>query len=183
MKVYLASRSPRRQQLLRQIGVNFETVDIEIDEHWHNHEVPHQYVQRMALEKARAAKQKLPDKSGIIIAADTSVVLDDQVLGKALSKSDVTLMLQKLSGRKHTVYTAVAIVSENSENVSLNTSYVSFKVLSGQDIGDYADSEEPLGKAGGYAIQGKAAVFIEKLEGSYSGVMGLPLYETKEMLK
>ncbi len=182
MKIYLASQSPRRQQLLKQIGVDFEIIDLEIDERWHDHELPNHYVQRMALEKVQAARKIVTDKNAILLAADTSVVIDNQVLGKALSKNDAVMMLQKLSGRKHIVYTAVAISTETTEKVLLNTNHVSFKVLSEQEITNYARSGEPVDKAGGYAIQGKAAIFVERLEGSFSGVMGLPLSETAMLL-
>lgn len=181
--IYLASKSPRRQQLLRQIGVDFEVIEIVIDEHWRGEEQPHLYVQRMALEKARAAKNKIVNNSGVIVlAADTSVVLDDKVLGKAENELQAREMLMQLSGRRHYVYTAIAIATESNEQVMLNSSNVSFKVLSEPEIVNYCKTGEPTGKAGGYAIQGKAAAFIERLEGSYSGVMGLPLFETARLL-
>ena len=181
MKINLASTSPRRKQLLEQIGIDFELVDVEIDESWDGKEPAKTYVKRMALEKARAAKSKIQNKLPVL-AADTSVVLDNFILGKAETKEDVIKMLEELSGRTHHVYTAVALITE-TEQVCLNISHVSFRPLSENDILQYCETEEPLGKAGAYAIQGKAAAFIERLEGSYSGVMGLPLYEVSEMLK
>lgn len=182
-KIYLASKSPRRRELLKQIDIDFENVEIEIDEHWHSEELPHLYVQRMALEKARMAKNRLNNNSNfIVLAADTAVVLDDKVLGKAENETLARDMLMQLSGRRHYVYTAIAVVTQSDEQVILNTSNVSFKVLSETEIKDYCNTGEPVGKAGGYAIQGKAATFIERLEGSYSGVMGLPLYETARLL-
>jgi septum formation protein len=182
-KIYLASRSPRRRQLLQQIGVEFEIIDINIDESWRKEEQPRQYVQRMALEKAQAAKSKISDRSEyIVLAADTTVVLDNNVLGKAENEMQAREMLQLLSGRKHYVHTAVAKVTGSNEQVLLNTNAVCFKILSESEIMDYCKTGEPIGKAGGYAIQGKAAIFIERLEGSYSGVMGLPLFETGQLL-
>lgn len=181
MKIYLASTSPRRKQLLEQIGIDFETIDIDIDETWDGQEPAKIYVKRIALEKARAAKSKIQNNLPVL-AADTSVVLDNLILGKAETKEEAAEMLGQLSGRTHHVYTAVALITE-TEQVCLNVSHVSFRPLSDADILQYCETEEPLGKAGAYAIQGKAAAFIERLEGSYSGVMGLPLYELAEMLK
>ncbi len=181
MKIYLASTSPRRKQLLTQIGVDFETIDIDIDETWDGREPTKTYVKRIALEKARAAKSKVHNKLPVL-AADTCVVLDNLILGKAETKEAAAEMLGQLSGRTHHVYTAVALITE-TEQVCLNVSHVSFRPLSDADILQYCETEEPLGKAGAYAIQGKAAAFIERLEGSYSGVMGLPLYEVAEILK
>lgn len=181
MKIYLASTSPRRKQLLEQIGIDFETIDIDINETWDGQEPAKTYVKRIALEKARAAKSKIQNNLPVL-AADTSVVLDNLILGKAETKEEAAEMLGQLSGRTHHVYTAVALITE-TEQVCLNVSHVSFRPLSDADILQYCETEEPLGKAGAYAIQGKAAAFIERLEGSYSGVMGLPLYEVAEILK
>lgn len=181
MKINLASTSPRRKQLLEQIGIDFELVDVEIDETWNGKEPAKTYVQRMALEKARAAKSNIQNNLPVL-ASDTIVVLDSIILGKAGTKEDAINMLRELSGRTHHVYTAVALITE-TEQVCLNINHVSFRPLSETDILQYCETEEPLGKAGAYAIQGKAAAFIERLEGSYSGVMGLPLYEVAEMLK
>lgn len=181
MKINLASTSPRRQQLLKQIGIEFDLINIEIDETWDGKEPTKTYVKRMALEKARAAKTKTQNNLPIL-AADTSVVLDNIILGKAETKEDVIKMLEELSGRTHHVFTAVALITE-TEQVCLNINHVSFRPLSETDILQYCETEEPIGKAGAYAIQGKAAAFIERLEGSYSGVMGLPLYEVSKMLK
>ena len=181
MKINLASTSPRRKQLLEQIGIDFELVDIEIDESWDGHEPAKVHVKRMALEKARAAKSKIQNNLPVI-AADTCVVLDNIILGKSETKDDAIRMLGELSGRIHHVYTAVALITK-IEQVCLNINHVSFRPLTEADIQQYCETEEPLGKAGAYAIQGKAAAFIERLEGSYSGVMGLPLYEVAEMLK
>ena len=181
MKIYLASKSPRRQQLLEQIGIDYEIVDIHIDETWDGVEPAKTYVQRMAREKAAAARKIITGQHPVL-AADTVVVLDDRVLGKAETKDEARAMLGRLSGRTHHVYSAVALITD-SEQVRLNISRVSFRPLTAEMINSYCETGEPLGKAGAYAIQGRAAAFIERLEGSYSGVMGLPLYETIEMLR
>ena len=181
MKINLASTSPRRKQLLEQIGVDFELVNIEIDETWDGQEPAKFHVKRMALEKARAAKSKIQSNLPIL-AADTCVVLDNIILGKAETKDDAIKMLEELSGRTHHVYTAVALIAE-TEQVCLNINHVSFRPLSETDIQQYCETEEPLGKAGAHATQPNGASFVERLEGSYSGVMGLPLYEVAEMLK
>jgi len=181
MKINLASTSPRRKQLLEQIGIDFEQVHVEIDETWDGNEPTKIHVQRMALEKAHAAKSRIQNNLPVL-AADTCVVIDNVILGKAETKEEAIDMLEQLSGRTHHVYTAVALVTE-TEQVCLNINHVSFRPLSETDILHYCETEEPLGKAGAYAIQGEAAAFIDRLEGSYSGVMGLPLYEVSQMLK
>ena len=180
MKIYLASRSPRRSELLDQIGVEFEVIDVDIDESWDDQEKPERYVQRIALEKARAGSA-FSDKNLPVLAADTAVILDEQILGKAENQQDAREMLKRLSGNTHTVLSAVCLIHK-TEQTLFSVNKVTFKKLSIEDINAYCDSDEPLGKAGGYAIQGKAAVFIKHLEGSYSGVMGLPLYETQLLL-
>ena len=166
MKIYLASKSIRRYELLKQIGINFEVVDIDIDESCKENENPITYVRRIAIEKARAGK--LLTKNNFI-------------LGKAEKKEDAINMLEKLSGCTHNVLSAVTIIGQK-ESTKININKVTFKKLSKKDIFNYCESNEPIGKAGGYAIQGKGALFIEKLEGSYSGVMGLPLDETHQLL-
>ena len=180
MAIFLASRSERRQQLLKQLGIEFSMLDIEIDEQCPLTETPRDYVVRMAQEKA--AKGKLAvGQNDIVIAADTSVVLDNHVLGKAETKQQAYDMLSQISGRRHDVMTAVCLLGQ-IETTMLNHSTVCFKPLSQKEIEEYIETGEPLGKAGGYAIQGIAARFIERLEGSYSAVMGLPLFETSELL-
>ncbi|SMN11306.1 Septum formation protein Maf [uncultured Candidatus Thioglobus sp.] len=181
MKINLASNSLRRQKLLQQIGVDFDVIDISINEVWDRQELAKDYVMRMALEKAYAAKLKVHNKAPIL-AADTSVILDDIVLGKAETAQDAKKMLQQLSGRAHQVYTAVALLGAD-ELFRLQISQVHFRCLSETEIMQYCDTQEPLGKAGGYAIQGQGAIFIKHLAGSYSGVMGLPLFEIAEMLQ
>ena len=181
MKIFLASRSPRRRELLNQIGVEFEVVDVDIDESWDGNETPENYVRRISIAKARAGK-KLVHTNLPVLAADTAVVLDGHIMGKAECKGDAIAMLERLSGETHEVLSAVTVIKEQ-EHSRLSISKVTFKDLTRQEIDDYCDCDEPIGKAGGYAIQGKAAVFIERLEGSYSGVMGLPLFETQQLLR
>lgn len=186
MKLRLASRSPRRQQLLAQLGVAFEVLDVEVDERWDGEEPARLHVPRLALEKARAGVACLPGSPRPpVLAADTAVVLDDEVLGKAEDAQGARRMLERLSSRAHQVYTAVALDPGDGRpaRVALSVSTVCMAPLSPAELGHYLASGEPLGKAGGYAIQGLAAAFIARLEGSYSGVMGLPLYETAALLR
>lgn len=180
MKVYLASRSPRRRELLEQIGIEFELVDVEIDENWNGTEKAEDYVCRIAREKAEAGYAMVTNDLPLL-AADTAVVLDGDILGKAESPAMATEMLTRLSGKSHRVLSAVTVI-KNGPRTVMNESIVSFRSLKPEEIKSYVDSGEPIGKAGGYAIQGYAAVFIEQLQGSYSSVMGLPLYETYELL-
>ncbi len=180
MKIILASRSPRRRELLEQIGVEHEVIDIDINESWNENEMPEDYVCRIAIEKARAGKALLK-KNIPVLAADTAVVLDGEILGKAENRNDAITMLTRLSGKTHEVLSAVTVIN-TQEQTKISISKVTFKSLSKKEIENYCNTDEPIGKAGGYAIQGKAAVFIERLEGSYSGVMGLPLFETQQLL-
>ena len=180
MDIYLASRSPRRRELLKQIGIDFEVIDVDIDETWDGKETPENYVRRIATEKARVGKILVKNNLPVL-AADTAVVLDDHILGKAENKDDAIAMLEKLSDKTHEVLSAVTLINAQ-EHTRVNISKVTFKDLSKKEIADYCNTDEPIGKAGGYAIQGKAAIFIERLEGSYSGVMGLPLFETQQLL-
>lgn len=183
MKLYLASQSPRRRELLDQIGIEYECLDVDIDEYWDGQESAHDYVARLALEKARSGYRMLNQNvSYSVIAADTAVVLDDEILGKADNQAEALNMLLKLSGRCHHVYTGIALVGQ-VEQVRVNLNRVFFRPLTQEECDQYCGSGEPIGKAGGYAIQGKAAQFIERLEGSYSGVMGLSLYDTALLLK
>jgi septum formation protein len=182
-QLYLASSSPRRRELLSQIGVSFRTVTPDIPEQVLPEESPEAYVRRLALEKA-AAGLLLADGPAIIIGSDTSVVLDDDILGKPCDKADGLAMLARLSGRSHRVLTAVALMDDGGRKASrLSVSEVVFSNLSTAQCQAYWDTGEPSDKAGGYAIQGRAAAFIEHLSGSYSGVMGLPLFETAELLQ
>jgi septum formation protein len=181
-RVYLASRSPRRRELLHQIGVAHRLLDIEVDERVREGESPSDYVLRVSQDKAVAGLEachgaaKLP-----VLAADTCVVTDNQMLGKPADREEGLWMLRRLSGSTHRVYTAVAL--DNGRLATrLSVSEVSFRPLSEAEIAAYWASGEPADKAGGYAIQGLAAQFIRELRGSYSGVMGLPLFETAELL-
>jgi len=177
----LASASPRRRELLTQIGVPHTVVGAHIDESVHVDEDPREYVVRMAREKALAIRRRgetLP-----VLAADTTVVLDDVVFGKPADRADCVAMLQKLSGRTHDVLTAVALATGSGLHSLVSTSAVRFRTLSPEECADYWDTGEPRDKAGGYAIQGLGAVFVEWLSGSFSGVMGLPLFETAELLR
>lgn len=180
--IYLASASPRRQELLTQIGVRFELLKVTVPEVPAAGEMPQDFVQRVALEKARTGKQLLaPDDPHPVLGADTTVVVDDCILGKPANKDDALAMLTSLSGRKHQVISAVALVADN-EAIRTTISQVTFGSLSREQIHAYWNSGECQDKAGAYAIQGRAAMFIQELQGSYSGVMGLPLYETATLL-
>lgn len=179
--VCLASVSPRRRELLSQIGVPHTVVGADIDEAAHSGESPREYVQRMARQKAlivRERGERLP-----VLAADTTVVLDDVIYGKPRDRSDGIAMLQRLSARTHEVLTAVAVADARGVDLRLSVSTVRFRGLTPEECAAYWDTGEPRDKAGGYAVQGAAAVFIESLSGSYSGVMGLPLFETAELLR
>lgn len=181
-KLFLASTSARRRELLTQIGVPFELVGVAIDESLQAGEAPDQYVRRLALEKAAAGFLALRDNAAWALGADTSVVVDGQVLGKPLDKADGLAMLAKLSGREHQVITAVALHGAEGAEVCVVASQVHFRQISEQEALAYWDSGEPQDKAGGYAVQGWGAVFVEQLQGSYSAVVGLPLCETARLL-
>jgi septum formation protein len=179
--VCLASVSPRRRELLTQIGVPHKVVGAHIDETARLGEAPREYVTRMARHKALA----IHDRGEIlpVLAADTTVVLEDVIYGKPRDREDAVAMLQRLSGRTHEVLTAVALVKGADVGLRLSVSWVRFRRLTLEECNAYWETGEPRDKAGGYAVQGAAAVFIESLSGSYSGVMGLPLFETAELLR
>jgi septum formation protein len=184
VRVYLASQSPRRRALLDQIGVAFEVLAVEVDETPGPAEPARDLVQRLALAKARAGLASLaPDDRTPVLGADTEVVVDGEVLGKPRDEEDAAAMLARLSGRSHEVLSAVALVSPGREAVRLSATTVWFRDTDAAERAAYCASGEPLDKAGAYAIQGLAAVFVERIDGSYSGVMGLPLYETAELLR
>lgn len=185
VRIYLASQSPRRRQLLEQIGIAHEVIAVEADESWDGSEPPGEHVLRLAVEKARLGRARITGGRALpILAADTAVVLDDQILGKAGEDHEAVAMLRRLSGRSHWVFSGVVLIDTGERVLSaVNVSRVCFRPLSAEEIRAYCDSGEPLGKAGAYAIQGRAAAFVERLEGSYSGVMGLPLYETANLLR
>ena len=184
--IILASASARRQQLLSQIGVSFSVRSQNIDESVLSGEAADTYVMRMAQEKAGSALAQLVGSddanSSLVLAADTSVVCDDLVLGKPRDESDAVTMLRRLSCREHRVLSAVTVASAKRQLTALSESRVRFRAISVEEAQRYYRSGEPKGKAGAYAIQGYAAVFVEQLIGSYSGVMGLPLFETTKLL-
>ncbi|HEY8681589.1 MAG TPA: Maf family protein [Rhodanobacter sp.] len=182
--LYLASQSPRRRQLLEQLGVEFEVLDVDVVEQRATDESPQDYVNRVACDKARAGLACLGNIAGaMVLGADTEVVLDDDVFGKPFDAQDATTMLRRLSGRTHAVITSVWVVSARDERCATSVSQVRFDALDEPAIRAYVASGEPFGKAGAYAIQGRGAALIEHLQGSYSGVMGLPLFETARLLR
>ncbi|MGY8818920.1 MAG: Maf family protein [Pseudomonadales bacterium] len=180
--LFLASASPRRRELLTQIGVPFSLLSVAIDETPGAAEAPDVYVQRLAREKALAGLSLVSDDSACVMGADTTVVLDQQILGKPADRADALAMLRALSGREHEVMTAVALANRSGCDVRLVTSQVRFRPISIQEAEAYWASGEPQDKAGSYAIQGWGAVFVSALEGSYSAVVGLPLCETAQLL-
>ena len=181
--IYLASRSPRRCQLLEQIGLPYRQLDVAVDETPLADETPPDYVVRLALHKAGTAHASVMQAGDLpVLAADTAVVLDDMILGKPSDRNEGLAMLARLSGRTHRVYSGVALVGRQTE-FRLNVSEVSLRRISPREAEAYWASGEPHDKAGGYAIQGLGAIFVKELRGSYSGVMGLPLFETAELLQ
>ena len=181
--IYLASKSPRRQELLRQIGVRYELLPVDVNETPRDNESPAAHAARLALAKARAGWSSLAVSRRLpVLGADTIVVAGTAVLGKPADREQALEMLRSLAGGSHSVITAVAVCDEQ-ERVRVSTSIVTFRTLSAGECEAYWESREPVDKAGAYAIQGLAALFITRLEGSYSGVMGLPLFETGELLE
>jgi septum formation protein len=184
--IILASASARRQELLSQIGVRFTVRSQDIDESIRSGELANDYVTRMAQEKAGSALNALrvseDSSDAVVLAADTSVVCDADVLGKPANEADAVGMLRLLSGREHRVLSAVTLATQVNQRTVLSESRVRFREISLDEAQQYYRSGEPMGKAGAYAIQGYAAVFVEQLIGSYSGVMGLPLFETAQLL-
>ena len=183
--LYLASQSPRRRELLAQMGVVFETIDVDVPEVRGANESPHAYVERVAREKARAGLQivAVRDSNAFVLGADTEVVLDDCVFGKPRDASDAVAMLRALSCRTHDVISVVCCASTKDERIAMCASAVTFAELDEVEIERYVATGETFGKAGSYAIQGRAAGFVAHLSGSYSGVMGLPLFETMRLLR
>lgn len=193
-RIYLASRSPRRRELLSQIGVRFELLmfrgvpreDPDVDEAVLPDESPEDYVVRVTLAKAQAGIHRIRERHLIphpVLAADTTVEIDGHVIGKPEHEADAVAILQSLSGRTHRVLTDVAVSDGSHTEHLLNVSEVRFRSLEHDEIRRYVASGEPLDKAGAYGIQGRAAVFIEEIRGSYTGIMGLPLYETAILLR
>jgi nucleoside triphosphate pyrophosphatase len=193
--IYLASRSPRRRELLTQIGVKFEPLlfregprqDIDTDEAVRHGEQANDYVLRVTRLKAEAAWKRIVMRGGLqrkpVLAADTTVTLAGEILGKPADRPDAERILRLLSGTQHRVITAVSVAFEGRYEVGVSESLVTFAPLDDERIGAYVQSGEPFDKAGAYGIQGRAGAFIERIEGSYSGVMGLPLYETALLLR
>jgi septum formation protein len=182
--IYLASGSPRRRELLQQIGVSFRVIGADLDETALRGESPLAYVSRLAQAKATVRWERSGDSGGApVLAADTAVVLDGSILGKPAGLNDAMAMLLKLSGRTHEVLTAVALFTAAGMEVKVSRSAVTFRSIDPGEARAYWETGEPFDKAGAYAIQGYAAIFISDLKGSYSGVMGLPLFETAELLK
>ncbi len=180
---YLASTSPRRRQLLEQMGLRFEVMAADVDEGLRPGEAPEDYVSRVAEAKAQAVVLRLDGPVLPVLAADTAVVLDGSILGKPKDRADGMAMLGRLAGRPHQVLSAVALWHAGRVRRALNRSRVTFRAISPDEAVAYWASGEPADKAGGYGIQGLGGVFVESLEGSYSGVMGLPLFETAALLK
>jgi len=193
-RIYLASRSPRRRELLKQIGVPFELFLLredlrrgaDVDETPLPDESPGVYVLRVARAKVNMAVRQiayrgLPQKP--VLAADTTVVFDDRIIGKPENADQATRILRALSGREHQVLTAVALALREQVETQISVSSVWFNELTDTDIRRYVETGEPLGKAGAYAIQGRAGAFVTRIAGSYSGIVGLPLVETAELLK
>ena len=179
---YLASVSPRRKQLLEQLGLRFEVLAVDVDERVAAGETSQAYVLRVAALKAQAAVAKLGMPDLPVLAADTTVVLESAILGKPRDRKDAIEMLVRLGGRQHQVLSGVALWNRGALETVLNESRVRFRGIGPEEAGAYWDSGEPQDKAGAYGIQGLGAVFVESLEGSYSGVMGLPLFETATLL-
>jgi septum formation protein len=182
--IYLASASPRRRELLAQIGVSYGLLQVDVPEVRDPAEGPEAYVLRVALAKARAGRALLDGADNRpVLGADTEVVLDGVVLGKPRDREDAVSMLMRLGGREHRVLSGVAVVRGDEDQSRLSVSHVHFRQIGDDEALAYWHTGEPADKAGGYAIQGRAAMFIERLEGSYSGVMGLPLFETAQLLR
>jgi len=193
-RIYLASQSPRRRELLKQIGVNFEVLllrtdprrEAKVDETPHANEPPYDYVLRVCEAKAHAGLTTLKFRNlppFPVLAADTTVTLDGKILGKPNDREEAVTMLRQLSGRQHEVLSAVAVASEQRIEIRLSDTTVTFVPLSEERIRRYVFTNESHDKAGAYGIQGHAGAFVRRIEGSYSGVVGLPLAETVELLQ
>ena len=193
-RIYLASRSPRRRELLTQIGVRFDLLlfrgvpreDAEVSEAWLPGETPEAYVVRVARIKAAFGADLLASRKVVprpVLAADTTLDLDGEIIGKPKDEADAAAILARLSGRSHRVLTAVAMAKRERVEHRLSVSEVRFRTLSANEIRRYILSGEPMDKAGAYGIQGRAAVFIEEIRGSHSGIVGLPLCETALLLR
>jgi septum formation protein len=191
--LYLASKSPRRQALLAQLGLEFETLRLreaagrprDVVEEAQDAEPPLHYVERIARTKAQVGWQRMQNRKLAerpVVGADTEVILDGDIFGKPRDADDAIRMLKRLSGRTHQVLTAVAVRHRDTTEVDVSVSRVTLRRLAAAEIERYTATGEPLDKAGGYAVQGRAAAFVSRIEGSYSGVVGLPLCETATLL-
>jgi len=182
--LYLASQSPRRRQLLEQLGMSFSVLDVDVPEVRAVDEPAYDYISRVAREKAGAGLlQVIGNADARVLGADTEVVLGDRVFGKPADAAQASAMLRELAGRTHHAITAVWLVDGGHEARAISVSEVTFADLDDAAIAAYVATGEPFGRAGGYAIQGHAGAFVRHLSGSYSGVMGLPLYETARLLR
>jgi septum formation protein len=192
-RIYLASQSPRRRELLKQIGIGFDVLPLrampgrmDVIEIPHPNESARDFAQRMATEKAASGWRAVEGRRLLrfpVLGADTVVEIDKAILGKPADRAEAEAMLASLSGRKHLVHSAVAVQHEERLEMRLSSSQVRFGMLDAAAIARYLETGEYLGKAGGYAIQGRAGAFVEHIKGSYSGIMGLPLYETAILLR
>ncbi len=186
-ELILASASPRRQSLLKALGLSLKVQPQDIDESLRPHEEPQALVRRLAVSKARSALQaSLNDNENnnnvLVLGSDTIVVCEGVILGKPLDKKEAVDTLKSLSGRKHQVMTAVALMNNDHEEIAVSITEVRFKHLSDEEIDAYWESGEPQDKAGSYAIQGLGGMFVSEINGSYSGVVGLPIFETSQLL-
>ncbi len=182
MKLILASQSPRRRELLAQLGYQFDCLTADIDETVHLNEQPSVYVDRLAREKATYIAQQVAEPSTLVLGSDTTVVFNDKILGKPKDINKCIEMLSLLSNHKHQVYTSVAVAQQNKIDSVVVCTDVYFKKLTQQEIERYWQTGEPQDKAGAYGIQGIGGQFVTKIQGSYSSVVGLPLYETAQLL-
>jgi septum formation protein len=193
-RIYLASRSPRRRELLAQVGVRFDLLlfrvpprdDAEVSEDWQPGEAPEAYVQRVARAKAEFGADLIARRAIVarpVLAADTTLDLDGEIIGKPRDEADAIAILTRLSGRSHRVLTAIAMAQGERIEQRLSVSTVRFRPVGADEIKRYVQSGEPMDKAGAYGIQGRAALFIEEIHGSHSGIVGLPLCETALLLR
>ena len=193
-RIYLASRSPRRRELLAQVGVRFDLLlfrlpprdDAEVSEDWQPGEAPEAYVQRVARAKAEFGADLITRRAIVarpVLAADTTLDLDGEIIGKPRDEADAIAILTRLSGRSHRVLTAIAMAQGERIEHRLSVSTVRFRPVGADEIKRYVQSGEPMDKAGAYGIQGRAALFIEEIHGSHSGIVGLPLCETALLLR
>jgi septum formation protein len=180
-ELLLASQSPRRRELLGQLGVSFDVISVTVDETQRRAEPPDEYVLRLARDKASAGAGVRPGRP--VLAADTAVIIDGATLGKPRNRDDALAMLMRLSGHRHEVLSGVALWHDRAMSTALSISEVHFRELTVEECEAYWATGEPCDKAGAYGIQGRAGAFVTRLSGSYSGVVGLPLYETEQLLR